>query len=141
MKMKKNHADPDRAINIGLYNYPILMAADILLFGGTLIPIGKDQTQHIEITNDIRENFNAKTKSQCFAEVHAKIDEDMPLTIGIDGRKMSKSYGNTISLLDDAKKIRKKAMKIPTDSKSVEEPKDPDNCNVFFHIQTTRKRL
>jgi len=114
----------------GLFTYPVLMAADILLFNADLVPVGKDQKQHLEITRDIAERFNY-TYGKVFNIPEAYISEELAVIPGIDGQKMSKSYGNTIDIFDSEDVLKKKIMKIVTDSTPVEDPKDPDKCNVF----------
>ena len=109
--------------NVGLYSYPILMASDILLFGGEIVPVGKDQKQHIEMTRDIAEKFNQQY-GEIFLIPDPDIDKTSQLVPGIDGQKMSKSYNNTIPIFGDEKVIRKKFMSIITDSADVDEPKD-----------------
>jgi len=116
--------------NTGLYTYPVLMAADILLFNAEIIPVGKDQKQHIEITRDIAERFN-NTYGEIFVLPEPQISDDIAVIPGIDGQKMSKSYGNTIEIFEDEKNLKKKVMKIVTDSTPVEDPKDPSQCSVF----------
>ena len=115
--------------NTGLYTYPVLMAADILLFNAEVIPVGKDQKQHIEITRDIAERFN-HTYGEIFVLPEPRISDDIALIPGIDGQKMSKSYGNAIEIFEDEKSLKKKVMKIVTDSTPVEDSKDPESCNV-----------
>jgi tryptophanyl-tRNA synthetase len=109
--------------NVGLYSYPILMASDILLFGGEIVPVGKDQKQHIEMTRDMAIRFN-NIFGEVFIVPEADIENDTPLVLGIDGHKMSKSYGNTIPIFGTEKDIRKKFMSIVTDSTEIDEPKD-----------------
>ena len=120
----------DDNINAGLYNYPVLMAADILLFGTDFVPVGLDQKQHVEIVRDIAVRVNSR-----FGNVlnvpEALIREEVMTIPGLDGRKMSKSYRNTIPIFADPKVIRRQVMRIVTDSKVPEQPKDPDKCNVF----------
>lgn len=123
--------DPDRAVNMGLFTYPVLMAADILLFDTNLVPVGKDQKQHIEMAVDIAQVFNHNYGQELLVLPEPRIDESTQTITGMDGRKMSKSYDNTIPLWLPSKALRKLVMKIVTNSQSVEEPKDPDNCNVF----------
>ena len=106
------------------------MASDILLYQSEVIPVGKDQKQHVEITRDIAERFNS-TYGETFVLPEPQISEDIALIPGVDGQKMSKSYGNTIDIFEDEKSLKKKVMKIVTDSTPVEEPKDTDTCNVF----------
>lgn len=117
-------------ISVGVFTYPILMAADILLYDAHVVPVGKDQKQHVEYARDIAEKFN-KLFGEAFVVPQPKIEEAVAVVPGIDGRKMSKSYNNYIGLMDDEKTIMKKVKVIPTDTKGVEEPKDPDACNVY----------
>lgn len=121
----------DHNINMGLYTYPVLMAADILLFDTNLVPVGKDQVQHIEMTVDIAEAVNRNYKENLLTLPQAVVSESTQTIIGLDGRKMSKSYGNTIPLFLPEKKLKKLLNKIVTNSQDIEEPKDPDTCNVF----------
>ncbi|MDX2038239.1 MAG: tryptophan--tRNA ligase [Isosphaeraceae bacterium] len=114
----------------GLFAYPVLQAADILLYDADLVPVGQDQKQHLEITRDIAERFN-HTYGEVFKLPKPYILDQVAVVPGIDGRKMSKSYDNTIEIFEDPKSILKKAKKIVTDSTPVEAPKDPDACNVF----------
>ena len=123
--------DPDANINMGLFTYPILMAADILLFDSDVVPIGKDQKQHLEMTADIAETVNKNYKKDLFKIPAAQIGKDTQYIVGMDGRKMSKSYDNTIEMFLPEKKLRKKIMKIVTNAQSIEEKKDPESCNVF----------
>ena len=116
--------------NAGLFDYPVLMASDILLYKSDLVPVGKDQKQHLEVTRDIAIKFN-NAYGDILSIPKESIREDVAVIPGTDGRKMSKSYDNTIEIFGNQKKIRKKFMKIVTDSKTLEEPKDPENCNVF----------
>jgi len=112
--------------NMGLFSYPILMAADILLFGGEVIPVGKDQKQHVEMTRDIAIRFN-QTYGDVFVVPESKIDKEGQLVPGIDGQKMSKSYNNSIPIFGDENVIRKKVMSIVTDSSKVDEAKSTDS--------------
>ena len=112
--------------NVGLFSYPILMAADILLFGGEIVPVGKDQKQHIEMTRDIAVRFN-QTYGKVFVVPEPDIDNERQLVPGIDGQKMSKSYNNTIPIFGEEKAIRKKVMSIVTDSTKVDEGKNTDS--------------
>jgi len=114
----------------GLFAYPVLMAADILLYQAHLIPVGKDQKQHVEVTRDIAERFN-NVFGDTFVLPEPAIDPDVAVVPGLDGQKMSKSYGNTIEIFADEKVLRKKVMSIVTDPTPVEAPKDPDKCTVF----------
>lgn len=122
--------DPDFGVNIGLYTYPILMAADILLYNSDVVPVGLDQKQHVEITRDIAENLNRiYSKTLKIPEgLYAESLKDIP---GTDGRKMSKSYNNTLPVFAPEKDLRKQVMRIVTDSTPPEEPKNPDTCNLF----------
>ncbi len=114
----------------GLFAYPVLQAADILLYDADVVPVGQDQKQHLEITRDIAERFN-HVYGETFKLPKPLILDAVAVVPGLDGRKMSKSYGNTIEIFDDPKAILKKCKKIVTDSKAVEEPKDPDNDHLF----------
>lgn len=116
--------------NHGLFAYPVLMAADILLYQANLVPVGKDQKQHLEVTRDIAIKFNG-TFGETFVVPDAEISDDVATIPGIDGQKMSKSYDNTIEIFLDEKTLKKKVMSIKTDSTPVDEPKDPDACNLF----------
>ena len=116
--------------NHGLFAYPVLQAADILIFNSHLVPVGADQKQHIEVTRDIAMRFN-NTYGEVFTIPEAHIIESVAVVPGIDGRKMSKSYENTIEIFEPEKQVKKKIMRIVTDSTPVEEPKDPEKCNIF----------
>jgi len=116
--------------NLGLFAYPVLQAADILIFKSDVVPVGADQKQHIEVTRDIAGYFN-NTYGEVFVLPKDYIIESVAVVPGIDGRKMSKSYGNTIEMFEPEKSIKNKVMKIVTDSTPVEAPKNPGNCNVF----------
>ena len=116
--------------NHGLFAYPVLQAADILSFDSNLVPVGADQKQHIEVTRDIAGRFN-NTYSEVFTIPEDYIIESVAIVPGVDGQKMSKSYGNTIGIFEPQNSVRKKIMKIVTDSTPVEEPKDPEKCNIF----------
>ena len=122
--------DPDAEINAGLYNYPVLMAADILAFDTDQVPVGRDQVQHVEIARDMAGTFN-HTFGPVLKIPQALIREDVETVTGLDGRKMSKSYGNQIPILVPPEELRRLVMRIKTDSRRPEEPKDPDTCNVF----------
>ena len=113
--------------NMGLYSYPVLMAADILLFDTQLVPVGKDQKQHLEIARDIAMRFN-NTYGETFAVPEPDIEKETQLIPGTDGKKMSKSYNNTIPIFDSEKTIRKKIMKIITDKADIDEPKEKDSA-------------
>ena len=116
--------------NHGLFAYPVLQAADILIYKSDLVPVGADQKQHIEVTRDIAIRFN-NAYGEIFPLPQDYIIESVAVVPGIDGQKMSKSYGNTIEMFEPKDSIRKKVMRIVTDSTPVAEPKDPDKCNVF----------
>lgn len=118
------------AASVGLFTYPVLMAADILLYDATTVPVGKDQKQHVEMARDIAMKFN-HTFGETFVLPEAMIRADIAVVPGTDGQKMSKSYGNTIPLFGPEKTIQKAIMGIVTDSKGVEEAKDPDSCIVY----------
>lgn len=132
--------DPDFGISMGLFSYPVLMAADILMFNATHVPVGKDQIQHIEMARDMAGTFNFRYCDEdkpIFVLPNAMVDEDMPLLTGLDGRKMSKSYGNTIPLfgddpqVDGEKALKKAIMRIVTNSQLPEEPKNADESTIF----------
>ncbi len=116
--------------NHGLFAYPVLQAADILIYKSHLVPVGADQKQHIEVTRDIAMRFN-NAYGEVFVIPEEHIIESVAVVPGTDGRKMSKSYGNTIEIFEPEKSVKKKVMKIVTDSTPVEKPKDPSKCNVF----------
>jgi tryptophanyl-tRNA synthetase len=118
------------SVNAGLFIYPVLMAADILLYNAEIVPVGKDQKQHLEITRDIAAAFNRQF-GNCLVEPEPLINEKVMVIPGTDGRKMSKSYNNYINIFEPEKVLRKKVMSIVTDSTPVEAPKNPDTCNVF----------
>ncbi|MEO6304127.1 MAG: tryptophan--tRNA ligase [Bacteroidia bacterium] len=118
-------------VNAGLFIYPVLMAADILLYDTNKVPVGKDQIQHLEITADIARSFNHKYDKEIFVIPEALTDERVMIVPGTDGQKMSKSYNNFINLFLPEKELKKVIMGIVTDSKGLEEPKDPDTDNVF----------
>jgi len=122
--------DPDKGINMGLFSYPILMAADILMFNARKVPVGKDQIQHLEMTRDIAGRFNHIYK-KLFILPKVVVDENCAVLSGLDGRKMSKSYNNFIPLFDTQKRLRKLIMKIKTNSLGPDEPKDPETCTLF----------
>lgn len=126
----KDKADRLDDVNAGLFSYPMLMAADILLYDAEFVPVGKDQLQHIEITRDVASRFNHQM-GEVFVLPEAKIQEDTMYIPGTDGHKMSKSRGNIINIFLDDKALRKQIMTIETDSTPLEEPKNPDTCNVF----------
>ena len=117
-------------VNAGLFSYPMLMAADILLYDAEIVPVGKDQLQHLEITRDVAARFNHQM-GETLVLPQAKIQESSQYVPGTDGEKMSKSKNNTINVFLPEKKLRKQIMGIKTDSAALEEPKDPESCNVF----------
>jgi len=124
--------------NAGLLNYPVLQAADILIYGGTLVPVGADQKQHIEMTRDTAGRFNhtyCPDDDPLFPLPEPHILDNVSVIPGVDGRKMSKSYGNTIGLFDEGKMLKKKVMGIVTDSTPLDAPKDPEQDNVFALIK------
>ncbi|RUA36303.1 MAG: tryptophan--tRNA ligase [Bacteroidetes bacterium] len=126
----KDKSDRLADVNAGLFTYPVLMACDIILYDADIVPVGKDQKQHLEMTRDIASAFNHRY-GDVFVLPEARIDEQIMTIPGTDGQKMSKSYGNTIDIFQTDKKLRKNVMQIITDSTPMEEPKNPDNCNVF----------
>lgn len=126
--------DPDKGITMGLFSYPILMAADILMFNAHKVPVGKDQIQHIEMARDIAGRFN-HIYGEHFVLPEAVVDENAATLLGLDGRKMSKSYNNTIPLFETEKKLRKLINKIKTNSQEPGEPKDTEGCTLFALYQ------
>jgi tryptophanyl-tRNA synthetase len=133
--MDKAHAFKDalaksKEVNVGLYTYPVLMAADILAFDSHVVPVGKDQKQHVEMTRDMAQRFN-HLYGETLVVPEPLIKKEVAVVPGLDGQKMSKSHGNAIEIFLSEKKLRKKFMSIVTDSKGVDDPKDPDTCNVF----------
>ena len=148
-QLQRAHAYKDalakgKEVGFGLFAYPVLMAADILLVRGDVVPVGKDQKQHVEITRDIAVKFNMTYCPEFDPETgeggvltlpEPMILEDVAVVPGTDGRKMSKSYGNTIELFAPDKAVKKAIMGVVTDSTPVEDPKDPDACNVFALLQ------
>ncbi|HWY97469.1 MAG TPA: tryptophan--tRNA ligase [Bacteroidia bacterium] len=126
----KDKLDRLSEVNAGVFLYPVLMAADIILYDANYVPVGKDQLQHLEITRDITSAFN-NHYGETFVMPEPKISEQVMIIPGIDGQKMSKSYNNIINIFLPEKDLRKNVMKIVTDAKTVEEPKNPDTCNVF----------
>lgn len=126
----KDKADRLEDVNGGLFTYPMLMAADILLYDAEFVPVGKDQEQHIEMTRDVASRFHA-VNGETFVLPEAKISEETKLIPGTDGQKMSKSRNNYIDIFLPEKQLRKQVMSIVTDSKELEDKKDPETCNVF----------
>ena len=126
----KDKADRLDDVNAGLFSYPMLMAADILLYDAEFVPVGKDQLQHVEITRDVASRFNHQM-GDTFVLPEAKIQDDSMLIPGTNGGKMSKSANNIINIFLDDKSLRKQVMSIETDSTPLEDPKNPDTCNAF----------
>lgn len=126
----KDKADRLEDVNAGLFTYPMLMAADILLYDANFVPVGKDQLQHLEITRDVAARFNHQM-GETFVLPEAKIEENVMIIPGTDGEKMSKSRNNFINIFLDDKALRKQIMAIVTDSTPLEAPKNPDTCNAF----------
>jgi tryptophanyl-tRNA synthetase len=118
------------APNFGLFAYPVLMAADILIYKSHVVPVGRDQKQHVEVTRDIAQRFN-HAYGEIFVLPEPRIREEVAVVPGTDGQKMSKTYGNTIEIFGPEKAMRKKIMAVVTDCKGLEDPKDPETCNVF----------
>lgn len=126
----KDKSDRLADVNAGLFTYPVLMTADIILYNAEYVPVGKDQKQHLEMARDIANSFNTMY-GETFVLPEPKIDENVMTIPGTDGQKMSKSYGNTLDLFIPDKQLRKQVMSIVTDSTPLEEPKNPDTDNVF----------
>ena len=126
-------------LNMGTFNYPILMAADILGYSVDAVPVGKDQIQHLEMARDMARAFNKTYQTDIFIEPEALISQQVATLPGIDGRKMSKSYDNFIGIFDDEKTLKKRVMSIVTDSRGVDEKKDPETCNVFALLKVFAK--
>ncbi|HUT56745.1 MAG TPA: tryptophan--tRNA ligase [Phycisphaerae bacterium] len=134
--MEKAHSYKDKVArglppNMGLFDYPVLQAADILIYDSNLVPVGADQKQHVEMTRDIAQKFNRTYGQDLLVVPEAYIVPEVAVVPGIDGQKMSKSYDNTIELFTTPKATQKRCMQIVTDSTPMEAPKDPDKCNVF----------
>jgi tryptophanyl-tRNA synthetase len=134
--LEKGHAfkekrDKGLAADAGLFTYPVLMAADIILYDSHVVPVGVDQVQHIEITRDIAQRFNTIYEREVFVIPEARVLDSSAKVPGLDGEKMSKSYNNTVEIFEEPKKLRKKIMSIKTDSKPVEAAKDPETCPIF----------
>ncbi|MHA6492616.1 tryptophan--tRNA ligase [Pseudomonas borbori] len=129
--------DPDAGITMGLFSYPVLMAADILLFNAHKVPVGRDQIQHVEMARDIAQRFNHLfgNGKELFTLPEAVIEEDVATLPGLDGRKMSKSYDNTIPLFGSAKQLKEAVARVVTDSRLPGEPKDPDSAHLFTLYQ------
>jgi tryptophanyl-tRNA synthetase len=122
--------DPDKGITMALFGYPVLMTADILMFNAQKVPVGRDQIQHVEMARDIAQRFN-HIYGELFVLPEAVVDDKTAILAGLDGRKMSKSYNNTIPLFESSKKLRKQIMKIKTNSLEPGEPKDTNDCPLF----------
>lgn len=136
---KDAKAKGKKETSVGLFNYPVLQAADILLYQPDLVPVGKDQKQHIEMTRDIATTFN-NTFGETFKLPEPEIKEEVAIIPGTDGQKMSKSYGNTIDIFAPEKELKKQVMKVVTDSTPVEDQKNPETCNVFklYKLMSTK---
>lgn len=126
----KDKSDKLADVNAGLFDYPVLMASDIVLYDADIVPVGKDQKQHLEMTRDIAKALNHKVGQEVLVIPESRIDERVMIIPGTDGQKMSKSYGNVIDIFLPAKQLKKQVMSIVTDSTDLESPKDPDTCNV-----------
>ena len=134
-RLKLAHSFKDKLenlkdINSGLFSYPMLMSADILIYDAKIVPVGKDQLQHLEMTRDVASRFN-NLMGDTFIIPEAKIQDDSNYVTGTDGQKMSKSKNNIIDIFSDDRSLKKQIMKIQTKSLSVDEPKDPNECNIF----------
>ncbi|MDR2794113.1 MAG: tryptophan--tRNA ligase [Treponema sp.] len=128
--LEKN-SDPDAGVNMGLFTYPVLMAADILLFDSDVVPVGQDQSQHVEMAADIAQAVNFNYRKELLKVPQALVQEHVAVIPGLDGQKMSKSYGNTIPLFSSEKQLHKLIMRIVTNSQGVDEPKDPDSSQIY----------
>jgi tryptophanyl-tRNA synthetase len=133
--MERCHAYKDKVsrgltASVGLFSYPVLMAADILIYDSHLVPVGQDQKQHLEVTQDIAGSFNFRY-GEVLTRPEPYIMPEVAVVPGLDGQKMSKSYGNVVEIFEDAKTVERKILRMKTDSTSVEEPKDPETCNLF----------
>jgi tryptophanyl-tRNA synthetase len=127
----KDKKDKGLPADAGLFTYPVLMAADILLYDSHVVPVGVDQVQHIEVARDIAQRFNSIYQQDVFILPEARVLDTSAKVLGLDGEKMSKSYGNTVEIFEEPKKLRKKIMSIKTDSTPVEDPKDPERDTIF----------
>lgn len=138
----KDKADRLEDVNAGLFSYPMLMAADILLYDAEFVPVGKDQLQHIEITRDVAARFNHQM-GETFVLPESKVEKDTMYVPGTDGHKMSKSRGNIINIFLDDKALRKQIMSIETDSTPLEDPKDTETCKIFgiYKLLATEEQL
>jgi tryptophanyl-tRNA synthetase len=128
----EKNEEPDAGVNMGLFTYPVLMAADIILFDSDVVPVGKDQVQHIEMAADIAGSVNANYGAEILKVPQAAVQENVAVVPGLDGRKMSKSYGNAIPLFASEKHLRKLIMRIVTNSQAVEEPKEPETSQIYL---------
>ena len=128
---REKNADADAGVNMGLFTYPVLMAADILLFDSDVVPVGQDQTQHVEMAADIAGALNFNYSAELLKIPAPSIQQNVAVVPGLDGRKMSKSYGNTIPLFVPEKELRKLCMRVVTNSQPVEDPKDPGTSQIF----------
>lgn len=126
----KDKEAKNKEVNVGLFNYPVLMSADILMYDANVVPVGADQKQHVEMSREIARKFN-QTFGETFVEPEEKIKDEVAIVPGIDGQKMSKSYGNVIPLFGGDEEVKKAVMSIVTDSKSPEDPKDPDSVVIY----------
>jgi tryptophanyl-tRNA synthetase len=124
--------DPDAGVNMGLFTYPILMAADIIIFDSDIVPVGEDQVQHIEMARDMVQAINANYGKPVLKTPRAGVQENVAVVPGLDGRKMSKSYGNTIPMFAPEETLHKIIMRVVTNSQRVEEPKDPDSSQIYL---------
>lgn len=131
----KEKVDQGLSPNIGLFTYPILQAADILIYNSDLVPVGADQKQNLEICRDLAGKINHQYDQEVLKLPEPHIVESVAVVPGVDGRKMSKSYGNTINIFDEGDTLKKKVMSIETDSTPLDDPKDPESCNVFALIK------
>lgn len=131
----KDSQNKNSDINMAIFNYPILMTSDIITYDIDIVPVWKDQTQHLEFARDIAGNFNNTYNTDLFKLPDAYIEKELATIPGTDGQKMSKSYDNFIGIFDDEKTLKKKVMSIVTGSESLEEPKNPDTCNIFALIK------
>jgi tryptophanyl-tRNA synthetase len=138
----KDKSDKLADVNAGLFTYPVLMAADIIMYDADFVPVGKDQKQHLEMTRDLASAFNPQY-GETLVVPEPMIDETVMTIPGTDGQKMSKSYGNKIDIFLPEKKLRKQVMSIVTDSTPLEEPKNPDQCNVFslYRLLATEEQI
>jgi len=132
--------DPDHGVNIGLYSYPLLMAADILALDGDEVPVGPDQAQHLEIAVDLAQQFARSYRPGVLHEPRALITRATATLPGLDGRKMSKSYGNAVALMAEPGSMRKQIRRIVTDSRPPEQPKDPDTCTLVALLRAFAER-